>query len=97
MNKHTPTHYEVSEYDGTQYFRIVEVGSVRQVVALSYRRDVAEEIVRNHNSHEELLATAKKFHEWLEDVIGLKLDHKIGENVEGCIGCSAIAKGEAKL
>jgi hypothetical protein len=50
----------------------------------------------------ELLEALVKYHEWLEEherrnmgpprtgYIGL--DHRVGENIEGCDGCAAIAK-----
>ena len=54
----------------------------------------------------DLLAALVKYHEWLEKHDELTrperpggprrgyigLDHRIGENVEGCAGCAAIAK-----
>jgi hypothetical protein len=58
----------------------------------------------------DLLAVLVKYHEWLEEHDRLTapehagaprrgyigLDHKIGENVEGCDGCAAIAKAKGE-
>jgi hypothetical protein len=57
--------------------------------ALERENDVLREVVA-------------KYHHWLERVEALRdknavsyigLDHAIGENVEGCSGCAALAQG----
>jgi hypothetical protein len=66
--------------------------------------EVLAENDRLQKHHAEMLEVLRKYHEWLEEHDRLTaperpgaprrgyigLDHKIGENVEGCDGCAAI-------